>query len=87
MGQGCCSSSCCHGPAKLLHKQQPPAKLQAKQGRGHSQGLLACLGSLFWEETAEETYCSLLLQQLIKERTSGICCILRTDFIARDGFS
>lgn len=71
LGRRCRRASCCHGPAELLQKQHPLAKLQMREGRGHSQGLLAHLGRLFWEETAEETYGSSLLQQLIKGRTQA----------------
>jgi len=88
LGRRCRSASCCHAPAELLQEQQPGAKLQRTEGRGHSQELPAHLGRLFWEETAEDTYCSSPLTRADQRKdTSGICCFLRTDFILRDGFS
>lgn len=60
------------------------AQLQGKEGSGHSKGLPAHLGRLFWEEAAEETYCSSPLATADQRKdTSGICC---ADFIVRDGF-
>lgn len=60
------------------------AQLQGKEEHGHSEGLRAHLGRLFWEEAAEETYCSSPLATADQRKdTSGTCC---ADFIVRDGF-
>lgn len=63
------------------------SKAAGKAGEGAQPGPSGPSEKPILGRTAEETCCSLLLEQLIKGRTSGICCILRADFIVRDAFS
>lgn len=64
------------------------SKAAGKAGEGTQPGPPGPSEKSILARAAEETYCSfLLLQQLIRGRTSGTCCILRAGFIVRDGFS
>lgn len=64
------------------------SKAAGKAGEGAQPGPSGPSEKSVLARTDEETYCSfLLLQQLIKAKTSGTCCILRTDFIVREGIS